>query len=166
MFSHHTLLHIPACVVRGWKYTWEKSSKSKGLQHVRWICNEKISKKCYQSRSHKIWDGLVMRIFYLISIYKWKMLHPISLTKNSINILLALVRWCIPWWCHQMETFSVLLAICVGSSPVPSEFPAQRPVMRSFDVFFDLCLNKLLNKQSWGWWFETLLCPLWRRCNA
>ena len=22
------------------------------------------------------------------------------------------------WWCHQMETFSALLAICVGNSPV------------------------------------------------
>ena len=41
-----------------------------------------------------------------------------------------------------METFSALLAICVGNSPVPGEFPAQRPVTRSFDVFFDLRLNK------------------------
>ena len=29
-----------------------------------------------------------------------------------------------------------------------------------------LRLNKRLIKQSWGWWFETLLCPLWRHCNA
>ena len=40
-----------------------------------------------------------------------------------------------------METFSALLAICVGNSPVPGEFPTQRPVTRSFDVFFDLRLN-------------------------
>ena len=37
-----------------------------------------------------------------------------------------------------MEIFSALLAICAGNSPVPGEFPAQRPVTRSFDVFFDL----------------------------
>ena len=55
-----------------------------------------------------------------------------------------------------METFSALLAICAGNSPVPGEFPTQRPVTRSFDVFFDLRLNKRLSKQSWGWWFETL----------
>ena len=55
-----------------------------------------------------------------------------------------------------METFSALLAICVGNSPVPSEFPTQMPVTRSFDVFFDLRLNKRLSKQWWGWWFETL----------
>ena len=45
------------------------------------------------------------------------------------------------------------------------EFPTQRPVTRSFDVFFDLRLNKRLNKQSWGWWFETPSCSLWRHCN-
>ena len=70
------------------------------------------------------------------------------------------------WWHHQMETFSALLAICAGNSPVLGEFPAQRPVMRSFDVFFHLRLNKRLSKQSWGCWFEMLLRPLWRHCNG
>ena len=65
-----------------------------------------------------------------------------------------------------METFSALLAICAGNSPVSGEFPVQRPVMRSFDVFFDLRLNKWLSKKSWDWWFETLSCPLWRQCNG
>ena len=50
-------------------------------------------------------------------------------------------------WRHQMETFSALMAICVGNSPVPGEFLAQRPVTRSFDVFFDLHPNKRLSKQ-------------------
>ena len=65
-----------------------------------------------------------------------------------------------------METFSALLAICVGNSPVTGEFPTQRPVTRSFDVFFDLRLNKRLSKQSWGWWLETLSRPLRRHRNA
>ena len=43
---------------------------------------------------------------------------------------------------------SALLAICVGNSPVTGEFPTQRPATRSFDVFFDLRLNKWLSKQS------------------
>ena len=55
-----------------------------------------------------------------------------------------------PWWRHQMETFSALLAICAGNSPVPGELPAQKPVTRSSDVVFDLCLNK----------------PLWRHSNV
>ena len=70
------------------------------------------------------------------------------------------------WWRHQMETFSALLAICAGNSPVPGEFHAQRPVTRSFDVFFDLPPNKRLSKQWWGWWFETSSSPLWRHCNG
>ena len=69
------------------------------------------------------------------------------------------------WWRHQMETFSALLAICEENSPVPGEFPTQRPVTRSFDVFFDLHPNNRLSKQWWGWWFETLSHPLWRHRN-
>ena len=64
-----------------------------------------------------------------------------------------------------METFYALLAVCAGNSPVTGEFPAQRPVTRSFDVFFYLCVNERLSKQ-WGWWFETPPRPLWRHCNA
>ena len=41
-----------------------------------------------------------------------------------------------------METVSALLAFCAGNSPVTGEFPAQKPVTRSFDVFFDLQLNQ------------------------
>ena len=48
------------------------------------------------------------------------------------------------WWRHQMETISMLLAICVGNSPVTGEFPAQRPVTLNVDVFLDLRLNKRL----------------------
>ena len=40
-----------------------------------------------------------------------------------------------------MEKFSALLAFCAGNSPVTGEFPAQRPVAWSFDVFFDLHLT-------------------------
>ena len=52
------------------------------------------------------------------------------------------------WWRHQMETFSALLAICAGNSPVPGEFPTQTPVTRNFDVFFAPSR------------------PLWRHCNG
>ena len=74
------------------------------------------------------------------------LLSPLVITPSGLNVT---------WWRHQIESFSALLAICAGNSPVTGEFPAQRPVTRSFDVFFDMRLNKPLNKQSWGWWFET-----------
>ena len=81
-------------------------------------------------------------------------------------IVLIPVKYPEAWWRHQMKTFSVLLALCAGNSPVTGEFPAQRPVTRSFDIFCDLRLNKRLSKQSWGWWPETPSRPLWRHCNG
>ena len=63
------------------------------------------------------------------------------------------------WWCHQMETFSALLALCAGNSPVPVNSPHKGQWCG------DLCLNKRLSKQLWGWWFETPSWSLWRQCN-
>ena len=63
-------------------------------------------------------------------------------------------------------TISTLLTICAGNSQVTGELPAQRPVTRSFDVFFDLCLNKRWSKQWLSWWFETPSRPLWRHRNG
>ena len=61
--------------------------------------------------------------------------------------------------------FRVTGPLC-GEFTGPGEFPTQRPVTRSFDVYFDLRLNKRLSKQPWGWWFETLSWSLWRQCNV
>ena len=79
------------------------------------------------------------------------------------------------WWCPKHCTENMMTSwngniFCItghlrGKFTGPGEFPAQRPVMRSFDIFFGLRLNKWLSKQSWGWWFETLSHPLWRHCN-
>ena len=69
------------------------------------------------------------------------------------------------WKRNQMETLSALLALCAGNSPVTGEFPSQRPVTRSFAVFFDLRLHKRLSKQSWGWWFGTPSHSLWCHSN-
>ena len=62
----------------------------------------------------------------------------------------VLIRVIVTWWCHQMETLSVVWTLCAGNSPVTGEFPAQSPVKRGFDVFFDMRLNTRLSKQSWG----------------
>ena len=83
-----------------------------------------------------------------------------------VNTAMTIPHLPMSWWRHQMETFSALLAICAGNLPVPGEFPAQRPVTRSFDVFFDLHPNQLLGKHWWGWWFETPTCPLLRHRNV
>ena len=61
--------------------------------------------------------------------------------------------------------FRVTGPLC-GEFTGPGEFPTQRPVTRSFDVLFDLRLNKRLSKQPWGWWFETPARSLWRQRNG
>ena len=60
--------------------------------------------------------------------------------------------------------FRVTGLLC-GEFTGPGDFPTQRPVTRSFVVFFDLRLNKRFSKQPWGWWFETPSWSLWRECN-
>ena len=65
-----------------------------------------------------------------------------------------------------METFSALLPFVRGIHRSLVDFPSKRPVTRSFDVFFDLRLNKRLSKQSRRGWFETQSRSLWGRCNA
>ena len=69
------------------------------------------------------------------------------------------------WWRHEIETFSALLLLFEENPPVTSGFPSQRPVTRNFHVFFDLRLNKRLNKLSRRRLFETSLLPLWHHCN-
>ena len=65
-----------------------------------------------------------------------------------------------------MERFPALLVLCARNSPVTGEVSAQRPVMRSFDIFVDLRLKIRSSKKSWGWWFETPLRPLWCHCDV
>ena len=95
---------------------------------------------------------IIVFLRFLILCQKWR------------NKQVYIYIYIITWWCHQMEIFSALLAICAGNSPV-GEVPAQRPVTRSFDVFFDLCLNKRSSKQSRDCWFEAPSRPLWCHCN-
>ena len=73
-------------------------------------------------------------------------MYPISeITGAHVYKLNPYIKVNISWWRHQIETFTALLAIC---SPVIGEFAAQRPVTRSFAVFFDLRLNKPLSEKK------------------
>ena len=85
---------------------------------------------------------------------------------SSSTSMVGTMTITIAWWRHQMETFSALLAIWAGNSPATVEFPSQRPVTRSFDVFFDLHLNKRLSKQAKRRWFEKPSRLLWHHCNG
>ena len=80
----------------------------------------------------------------------------ITLTCKEAETALRSLLWMFE---NDLVAMLTLLAICAGNSPVTGDFPAQRPVTRSFGVFFDLRLIERLSKQSWGWWFETPSCP-------
>ena len=106
-------------------------------------------------------NGIGTRWFCSLQLIGWLSVSSLAPGRFGTQFYIVLSAW----WRHQIETFYALLAICAGNSPVPGEFPTQRPVTRGFDVFFDLRLNKPLSKQWWCWWFETLSRPLWRHCN-
>ena len=127
--------------------------------------NKQLSKQ-----SRRWWFGTPLRsVWRHCNTYhrkrrKLPLLPPIEQNRNQPDVTRP---FCSKdsWWRHQMETFSALLALCAWNPPATGEFPSQRPVTRSFDVSFDLSLNKPLSKQSWGWWFETPSYSLWRHCN-
>ena len=76
-----------------------------------------------------------------------------------------MIRLCYMMTSSNGNIFRVTGPLC-GEFIGSGEFPAQRPVTRSLDVFFDRRLNKRLSKQPWGWWFETPSWSLWRQCNG
>ena len=103
------------------------------------------------------WNILVLSEYSGYSIIRVKP-RPIVKSRKSRRDILA-------WRRHQMETFSALLAISVGNSPVPGDSP--RTKASDTELWcFDLRLNNRLGKQLSGWLFETLSRPLWRHCNG
>ena len=114
-----------------------------------------------------------VKLSYIYESHHSRSLEPLYAFFNHFEICQVSVvmiccdeTWHCQWWRHQMEKLSALLAICARNSPVIGEFPSQRPAIGSFDVFFDLHPSNQLSKQSLGWWFETPLRSLWRRCST
>ena len=69
------------------------------------------------------------------------------------------------WWRHQTEAFPRYWPFVrwIHRSPVNSPHKGQ---WRGALIFSLICaLNKLLSKQSWGWWFGTPSRSLWCHCN-
>ena len=58
---------------------------------------------------------------------------------------------CKTWWRHQMETFSALLAICAGNSPVPVNSP-HKGQWRGALMFYLICVwrNDWVNHREAG----------------
>ena len=105
------------------------------------------------------------QIHLKMSSAKWR---PFCLGLNGLitKNTLCVHYWAIEYACGTMT--SSIGTIFRINGPLCREFtghrwiPLQRPVTRSFDVAFNLSLNKRLSKQSWDWWFETPSHSLWR----
>ena len=129
-----------------------------------------------------------MRKYYILFIISWRYVHYFSKPGTPFLSCLAGATWrlvlsylvllCLVWpkINHSHTCFSIMMTSSNGNifrvtGPLcgeftgPGEFPAQGPVTRSFNVFFDLRLNRRLSKQPWGWWFETPVWSLWRHRN-
>ena len=102
---------------------------------------------------------------------KWGLVKQIWVNKKQIEEFSKNEKQIIRFRFSFMMTssneniFRVTGPLC-GEFTGPGEFPTQRPVTRSFDVFFDLLRNKRLSKQPWGWWFATPSWSLWRHRNV
>ena len=98
------------------------------------------------------WAKYVNKLFCLWWVLCWTG----NLEHNSHYIWWAILRFfwrrsALTWWRHQTKTFSTLLALCGGNSPVTGEFSSQRPVTQSFDASL-ICswINGWLNNREAG----------------
>ena len=117
------------------------------------------------SRFLNQWWQVYWRIYASLILHELKALCSISVISNGVHWS-HFVVWKVS---HENPSNGNIFRVtghCAGNSPVTGDFPAQRPMMRSFDVFFDLRLNKRLSKQSRVWWFETPSRLLWRHCDV
>ena len=131
---------------------------------------------CYHSAHGHVWQ---LHIFVYCA-YQHSSRVKCKIWSHQFIIIWMITTKNCPWIWIMMETSAVTWTPHedvikwkhfprywpFGNSQVASEFPTQRQVTRSSDVFFDMRPNKRLSKQSWGWWFETSSRPLWRHCNA
>ena len=163
-------------ILTHWSYV------SFALSHRILKCREQNFKaymNMYSTSQELHWNTSVVRIICLVQLVTKLHLDDVNIYTPLLGYFVSIWSmsfWVnhitytgtkhMPWWRHQMQTFSALLVLCAENSLVLGEFPAQRPVTRNFDVFFDLRPDKLLSKQWWGWWFETPSCPLWRHRNG
>ena len=122
---------VPKSVVRPWRVIWIKKL-------IIW----KPQAKAIYQQWHRV-------IFYAYGTYLGH-LQKAWCGYNTAHIT-KFYEFEKSWWRHQMETFSALLTLCAGNSPVSCEFPSQRSVTRSLDVSL-ICawINAWVNNREAG----------------
>ena len=109
----------------------------------------------FQQTFHDSW--LMIRIVWkYIFLALWKTIHLcrnlyMFRQQSCAKITVKRRTKSISRWRHQMETFSALLAICAGNSPVPGEFP-DKGQWRGALMFSLICvwINGWVNSREAG----------------
>ena len=113
----------------------------------------------YPFKYHKISRDLVHHFECCPQTHRSDMEYWIFQKRGGEHVILSTNTF-------KMTSSNGNISFCEGNSPVTGEFPSQRPVTRSFDVFFELHLNKLLSKPLICRWLETSVRSLWRHSNV
>ena len=123
----------------------------------------------HHRKAHFYQPAVLLHMFWssCVDYFIGSLFNPKFQQKIRINLLECGLKehTCSMMTSSNGNIFRVTGPLC-GEFTGPGEFPTQRPVTQSFDVFFDLRLNKRLSKQPWGWWFDTPSWSLWRHCDA
>ena len=138
---------------QAWHTLWSGVGVGVGMGGGGWVDEGRYkdiwNKEIFLLQNGALWDMVLVHcgICELGHLCRHWRQHKLSLTSSNGNI-------------------SALLAFCGGKPPVTGGFPSQRPATRSFDIFFDLRLNKRVSNQSRRRWFETPSRSLWRHRNV
>ena len=98
---------------------------------------------------HLPWQELrVLRVFWDSPKYRKVTAKSTSWYRNYGYVITQLQT---TWWRHQMETFSALLALCEGNSPVPVNSP-HKGQWRGALMFSLICggINNWVNNREAG----------------
>ena len=123
--------------------------------YLSWVWCDRFTNECH--------SRLLLRMFFSVLDIYWLGHHLVWIEEVGRDMGIQYVANNV--YCLLMMTSSNGNIFRV-TGPLCGEFPTQRPATQSFDIFFDLRLNKRLSKQPWGWWFETSSWSLWRQCNV
>ena len=137
---HHgtCVTHVPWCMPASltscflWsRWRGKRSRHSRRMRNPQFYVSGKRPMSVYlHARVYTNWEATLGWITPISNISNKRVMAPMASVRHD-----DVIKW---------KHFRVTGHLC-GDSPVRGEFPAQRPVTRSFDSFFDLRLNKRLS---------------------
>ena len=120
------------------------------------IADDLLAFRFYRASKIKVWWEDMLRRKADNQCIRMECSHAITIADHRTDYHDDVIKW---------KRFPRNWPFVRGIHRSPVNSPQKRPVTRSFDVFFDLRLNKRLSIQWWCWWFETPSRLLWRNCN-